>query len=92
MNQAEVGKLINQMRFKVQPKAWKLRDNSNLNQGNYLFIIINCYVSLLVVSYSLKLGVWPDDISKPDLCIIPTYFSLCIIPPCISPTASLCIL
>lgn len=33
MNQAEVGKLINQMRFKVQPKAWKLRDSDNLNQG-----------------------------------------------------------
>jgi len=33
MNQAEVGKLIGQLRFKVQPKAWKIIDHETRNQG-----------------------------------------------------------
>jgi large subunit ribosomal protein L17 len=33
MNQAEVGKLIGQLRFKVQPKAWKIKDHESNNQG-----------------------------------------------------------
>jgi len=33
MNQAEVGKLINQLRFKVQPTAWKLTSHNTRHQG-----------------------------------------------------------
>ena len=33
MNQAEVGKLINQLRFKVQPTAWKLKTHDTRHQG-----------------------------------------------------------
>jgi len=33
MNQAEVGKLINQLRFKVQPTAWKLKSKETRHQG-----------------------------------------------------------
>eukprot|EP00088_Acartia_fossae_P025021 TRINITY_DN2586_c0_g1_i3.p1 TRINITY_DN2586_c0_g1~~TRINITY_DN2586_c0_g1_i3.p1 ORF type:complete len:187 (-),score=14.38 TRINITY_DN2586_c0_g1_i3:215-775(-) len=34
MNQAEVGKLMNQLRFKVQPKPWRLRDFETQNRGH----------------------------------------------------------
>eukprot|EP00088_Acartia_fossae_P012909 TRINITY_DN16680_c0_g2_i1.p1 TRINITY_DN16680_c0_g2~~TRINITY_DN16680_c0_g2_i1.p1 ORF type:complete len:199 (-),score=53.16 TRINITY_DN16680_c0_g2_i1:344-940(-) len=33
MNQAEVGKLINQLKFKVQPKGFIIKDHENLHQG-----------------------------------------------------------
>jgi hypothetical protein len=33
MNQAEVGKLISQIRFKVQPKPWKIKDSESRSQG-----------------------------------------------------------
>jgi len=33
MNQAEVGKLISRLRFKVQPKPWKIQDSESRHQG-----------------------------------------------------------
>ena len=34
MNQAEVGKLISQLRFRVQPKAWKVSSLESKNRGH----------------------------------------------------------
>ena len=33
MNQAEVSKLVSALRFKVQPKAWKIPTTESYNRG-----------------------------------------------------------